>query len=704
MTTARARLEVNTRVFYEGAHYVVTGLDSGVIRLRSTDGRASIISAQELLTASDFRVVGAEQPEVSASPPYFPDNVPAEAQKTATDLQADLLEALTGYRTGSQASALPHEPRPQYDPATTGRTQRLEVKAEELGISRRSIFNKVSRLEAQGWYGLVDHRAVRIGGDSIDAKIKDIVRAVLAEQTNSSTVSRGQTLRKTLRKLEELPDDSRPKVPSDSTLLRLINKLSAGVGTFGSAKSRRNAANRPKSSYSHFEATRPGEKVLIDTTPFDAFAMEPSKFQWIQLQLTIAYDLFSRSILAWRFTPVSTGQVDAALLLYDVIRPKLAQPDWPACAQWAYVGVPEAILIEIKASTGAHHEPLAAIPFLHPESVVVDRGRVFLSQAFEQACKHLGIDLCVARPYTPTDKAHVERLFRTIRESFVESLPGYKGPDVYSRGATVEDEAYYSLDEIDARFAHWVVTHWQRRHNDGLIMPGLPAMNVSPNDMFNEGLARAGFMYVIADQTMYYQLLPTEWRTIQHYGVDVHGLRYDGDALNGFRNLKSMHTGLHPGKWPIKYDPRDYSRVFFYDDMLDQWQTLSWIGITDNPRPFSGTTLTYAKRQLVSRGGNASNHDDLTRELRALLNRMDRGVEQDRKERRLAAIDAARTNLAQRDRPTTANADHRADRRTSVQAEAPGFIDDDSVELEPKVLRHVQDATDEQLDEDDWDV
>jgi hypothetical protein len=40
------------------------------------------------------------------------------------------------------------------------------------------------------------------------------------------------------------------------------------------------------------------------------------------------------------------------------------------------------------------------------------------------ACRTLGIYLNVSRPYTPTDKAHIDRIFRTIREGLSKEFSG----------------------------------------------------------------------------------------------------------------------------------------------------------------------------------------------------------------------------------------------------------------------------------------
>jgi len=372
--------------------------------------------------------------------------------------------------------------------------------------------------------------------------------------------------------------------------------------------------------------------VLIDCTPLDVYAVDPVSFNWISLVLTIALDLYTRSILAWRFTPRDAKDIDATLLLADIIRPKPMRDGWPAAAQWRYHGVPEHLVIPMGDT-----RPLAGIPVVYPETIVADHGRIFMSQELQDACVRLGISIQPTRVFTPTDKAHIERVFRTIRESFLENLPGYKGPNVYARGADVENDAFYFVNELEGLFAEWVAAVYQVRHHDGLQLPAAPGLHVSPNDMYDEGLARAGFVAVPPSPSLYYELLRTEWRTIQHYGVEVGGLRYDGEALNSYRNRSSPYGGLAQGKWPIKYDPRDLSCVYFQVPESREWTALSWCDAGDPARPFSDVTLGYAKALLRARNGNVKNHEAIAEVLNALVARIAREELHGRAERKLAA-------------------------------------------------------------------
>lgn len=646
-----AKLTIGTVIRYDGQQWTVKGFEGGNLQLRSAKGTLALIEIGTVVSAEDFQISTPRSEDVAEDLVSFPDNIPEAFLKKAEVLLAHLNEVECGYKSGIKTAALEHEPRFEYDPDGTTLNQRLEAKAKELGVSTRTLWVLKTAYLKQGIYGLVDKRKLKVGRQKIDQRIVDAVRHVLLEHRDKSTITRSRVIELAKYRVKEQYPNEKIVIPSNQSFYRLLKATTKGTHAFGSAKGRRNAANRPKQTYRRQEASRPGEFLLIDTTPLDAFALDPLTFKWVAIQLTIALDLFTRSLVGWRITPVSTKAVDAALLLYDIIRPKLMQIGWPEKARWNYIGVPESIIV--KLADDDVQNGIAGIPILHPETIVIDHGKAFISQAFKDACTRLGINLQLARVYTPTDKAQVERVFKTIREDFVQRLPGYKGPDVFARGVNVEEDAYYFSDEIDAKFACWVAGYYQSRPHEGLTIPGLPMMEVSPNDMYSEGIARAGFVHVVASELMYYELLPTEWRTVQHYGVELNGLRYNGDILNDYTNKKSPYTGVHNGKWPIRYDPRDLSRVFFYDTFSARWHELAWTHDSGEHRPFNEATLGFAKALLIARGGDSRDFDELAQSLNELLHRMLTPSDKDRRERRLAAVNAMNAQQVRKDQPAT---------------------------------------------------
>jgi transposase InsO family protein len=370
--------------------------------------------------------------------------------------------------------------------------------------------------------------------------------------------------------------------------------------------------------------------VILDTQDLDVFAMEPVTCRWVRAQLTVAQDLFTRCITGLRVTPVSTKAVDVAGVLYQTVAARPAPEDWPAEACWPYHGVPQQLVFTEEGR-------LPGVPACPPETLVVDHGKAFVSAHVISVCTRLGISIQPAQPKKPTDKPTCERFFKTLREGLIQYLPAYKGPDIYSRGEGLEDAAFLFIHELEDIVREWIALVYHRSRQDGLAVPEWPHLKLSPNEMYETGVARAGLLRVPASPELAYDFLPAEWRTIQHYGVEVGGLRYNGPALDAYRNAGSPYGGRHAGKWPIRINPDDVRWAYFQDPADVCWHRLEWEHAAGLGAPFSGEAARYA-RQLAARSGR---WPDTGQALGELLARWDQGMVTGRRERRMAVRLAA---------------------------------------------------------------
>lgn len=163
-------------------------------------------------------------------------------------------------------------------------------------------------------------------------------------------------------------------------------------------------------------------------------------------------------------------------------------------------------------------------------------------------------------------------------------------------------------------------------------MPQAPGLAMSPLDMFEHGIRRAGMLRMPWRSDTAYDFLTTVWTSIQHYGVEVGGLRYDGPALTDHRNHRSGYRGAHAGKWPIGVDPGDRRTVFFQHPKTRAWHRLDWEHAALLEQPFSGEALDYARR-LAAR---TQRFPDVTTVLLDLLDRWGAGLTASATERRMA--------------------------------------------------------------------
>src|SRR5204863_2892837 len=81
-------------------------------------------------------------------------------RRRVLDMQAHLLEVTTGHRSGAADTALPGEPRPEYD-GNRSLDQRITAKAAELGISARWLWARLDAWRTVGLWGLVDKRKTK---------------------------------------------------------------------------------------------------------------------------------------------------------------------------------------------------------------------------------------------------------------------------------------------------------------------------------------------------------------------------------------------------------------------------------------------------------------------------------------------------------------------------------------------------------------
>jgi transposase InsO family protein len=390
------------------------------------------------------------------------------------------------------------------------------------------------------------------------------------------------------------------KSPSRATAHRILAELEKRHPTFRlSTKRNRDIADRPSEAYGKLRPTRPGEYLLMDTTRLDVFALDPVTLRWLQAELTVGMDWYTRCVTGIRVTPVSTTSVDAAAVLYQAYRPRPAGKDWPAHAVWPEHGIPRSVLIDVEAVKG----PLvgAAGPAIVPETLVIDHGKIYVSEHLTSVCQRMGVSIQPARLRTGRDKGPVERFFRTIREDLLQALPGYKGPDVHSRGLDPESEAFFYLDELEAIICEWIAVVYHHRPHDSLVDPHVPGLRMSPAQMFEHGMARAGYIEAPRDRDLAYEFLKTEFRKIQHYGVDFGSRRYNGPALNPYRNVTSPYTGKAKGRWPIHHDPDDVTRIYFRDPETRDWHTLMWEHAPSMEMPLSEDALRFARKLASSK-------------------------------------------------------------------------------------------------------
>ncbi|MFK0256761.1 Mu transposase C-terminal domain-containing protein [Streptomyces sp. NPDC090445] len=642
--------------YADGDHQVVA-LSGTSVRLRSEDGAESVVLASYLMASPGFSVTGTE-PLPALEPFGLLATLPDSVRMAAIEWEQHVVEVDTGLRPNAAPGT---SPRPEYDPASRSLLQRAEAKATELGVSLRTVQGRRSRYAQQGLWGLVDQRMVRLSGVTgrADARLVAAIQEALQAETHSSTGTRSRLIRRVIKMVEATHGEGEVPLPSKNTFYKLIGVLSAGRHTFGSSVTRRQMANRPQGPFTPTFAARPGEQVQIDSTPLDVMVVLDSGLT-ARADLTIAVDVATRTICAAVLRPVGTKAVDASLLLARMLVPEPMRPGWSQSLRMAASRMPHRRLLEVDARMAQ----AAAKPVIVPDGVVIDGGKVFISDTFIRSCSRLGISVQRARPRTPTDKAIVEATFSAINTLFCQHLVGYTGPNVSRRGHRVEEQAAWTVPELQDLLDEWLVVGWQMRPHDALRDPFLPKRAISPNDMYASLVAASGYLPLVLRGEDYLELLPVAWRTINDYGIRIGYRTYDSPDLGPWRREHSGNASKR-GLWEVHFDPYDLSHVFVRTQQ--GWITAPWVHLPLVTAPFADFTWQQARRLAAETGLDNTHEAAVARVLDGLLTRADHGPD------RRAAKVVGRTRAAASGLPpgTTAKADPPAEPARFAAADLP---------------------------------
>jgi transposase InsO family protein len=620
-----AVLRAGDWVRYDAGEHQVVAMAGTSVRLRSAIGAESVVLASYLMTAPDFAVVdGAAPPEVE--PFGLLDSLPEEVLAAARDWERHVVEVETGLPPGVAPGTAS---RPEYDPMTRTMAEREQAKAAEVGVSVRTIQSRRARYVQQGLWGLVDQRAVRTweATGRADARLIDVARQVIDAETHTSTGTRSRLVRRVIKAVEASHGPGVVPLPSRNTFYKLIDALSTGRHTFGSAVTRRQTANRPQGMFTPTFAARPGEQVQIDSTPIDVMVLLESGLP-VRADLTIAVDVASRTICAAVLRPVGTKAVDAALLLARMLVPEPMRPGWSAALRMSASRLPHARLLDVDTRM----ELAAAKPVIVPDTIVIDNGKVFVSDTFTRACARLGVSVQNCRPGTPTDKGIVEATFDAINTLFCQHVAAYTGSNTTLRGSDLN--AVWTVPDLQDLLDEWLLCGWQQRPHDALRDPYFPRRAISPNDKYAALVAAAGYLPLTLSGEDYLELLPAAWRQINDYGIRIDYRTYDSPGLGPWRRQHSGITAKR-GLWEVHHDPYDLSQVFVRTP--DGWVTAPWTHLPMISAPFADFTWRHARRLATQAGRDDTNETEVARVLDELVTRAQAGPPVDQASARVAA-------------------------------------------------------------------
>jgi hypothetical protein len=585
-------LGIGDRVRAGGRDLTVIGISGTVVRLADTAGQVAAVSVSGLLAAEDFTVLDV-RPRPGMPAVAVLDGLPGELIREARWWQRHIVEVLRGVPPDAEQGTVP---RPEYDPAVWSLTRRERAKAAELAaaghpVTASAIAKRRRRYQEQGLLGMLDHRAGRRmpPHGRADAAVVAAMSQAISEATDESTRTAVFVFRRTRQILAE--SGGAPQMPSRRTLYRLFGRLQAGRHTTGSAKTRRSLAARPQGPFGQVPVSAPGDLMQIDSTPLDVLVRLDDGVTG-RVDLTGIIDVATRTVTAAVLRP-TTRSVDASVLLARTVTPEPMRPGWPEATRMSESALPFRRMLSIDERL----EHAAARPVIIPQMIVVDHGKVFVSESFRASCAFLGISFQPARKATGTDKPHIERTLGSVATLFAQYVVGYTGRSPEYRGRGTEEKAVWSLPELQDLLDQWIIACWQNRPHDGLRDPLHPGRAFTPNEKYAALTETSGYVPLALSPDDHIELLPATWRAVNAYGIKISRRIYDGAELNP---LRMQHSGVtaRKGLWEVHCDPYDISRVWVRDHWNGGWITVFWTQLRRVAAPFGELAWDHARKLL----------------------------------------------------------------------------------------------------------
>jgi putative transposase len=301
--------------------------------------------------------------------------------------------------------------------------------------------------------------------------------------------------------------------------------------------------------------------IQVDHTPLQICLVDEVERKPIRdPYLTLVIDTYSRMVLGFFLTfdapsTLSTGMALAHAFLpkEDYLRLQQVDGEWPC---WGY-----------------------------PDVVIVDNAAELNGQMMHGARKMYRFTLRDRPVGAANFGGHVESAFKTFMYEF-KNVPGTKFSNPVERGEyDSEGHATFTIAEFEAYFTEFLVNDYHLREHDG------EGMNKSvPLEKWRQGILEGdkfpptGLPDRPADPlAVRISLMPFEMRVIEKGTVRLNNRKYHSRQLVLVGNRVNPTRSRDQRKFEVRFDPRNLSVVWLYDEESKQYIELHSLAIDERP-------------------------------------------------------------------------------------------------------------------------
>lgn len=367
---------------------------------------------------------------------------------------------------------------------------------------------------------------------------------------------------KKIYNLNEMRDKSEHlPTPSKNMMYRAINQLEPYICT-----ARRYGQNEADKKYMCVQegpkSTRPLQRVEIDHTILDLIIVdEQTGIPIGRPTLTVAIDHYSRMPVGLYIGYEPPGWTAVMHCLRQMILPKEEFTNSFSSLKnsWDCYGI--------------------------PETLVVDNGREFHSEALETACATLGTEIQYSPRAKPWYKGSIERFFGTANSSFFHKIGGTTFSNIADKGNyKSESEAVLAMREISEFFTKWIVDVYARDFHRGI--------KDLPGDRWKNGVINFPVRLPSNLSDISITISAVMQRTIQRDGIEIQYLKYQSEELSGLR--RRIPGKQKNPKVEIKLDPSDLSKIHVLDP-----ESGEYIQVSAVDQDYTRNMNLFAHREII---------------------------------------------------------------------------------------------------------
>lgn len=217
-----------------------------------------------------------------------------------------------------------------------------------------------------------------------------------------------------------------------------------------------------------------------------------------------------------------------------------------------------------------------------PAKVHLDNAKEFRGNMLQRSCEQYGIDLEWRPVARPNFGGHIERALGSFAKE-IHTLPGSTFSNPREKGEyDSEGKAALTLSEFEEWLTIYTVDVYHQKFHTGIGMAPVQAWNLGI--LGSKDKPGIGLPAKIADEfKLRLDLMPFELRAVLDYGVQIDKIHYYSDVLRTWINAPDLDEPKKKRKFRFRRDPRDLSRIWFFDPELETYFAIPYRNLSHPP-------------------------------------------------------------------------------------------------------------------------